>query len=304
MAAEQERVSLMRKKIFIAVGLALFSLTAVWQLALVPRLTERIPAGWQWGTNYIGYQTYLDPKTGKVPEKDVPTTYSQAINIVANSRQPGSVELDDRYLIHDIASGKVTYEYNYVAAVDPRTGAHLKPEYRGDHFLFPRNVERKTYNLRFSYLKGIPVTFQGEEEVTGLATYLFTYRGRGEYTESYAGTAEYPGVQVLPGQEIKCADDQFVFKAWVEPVTGEIIKIEENCLASDYIYEIASGKQLEAVDRWSGETAGNDVVNRVETVSRERASLLRTTRCIPSGLFVAGLLCFGLVLLPKKVIRK
>src|SRR5258708_7209861 len=102
MAAEQERGSLMRKKIFIAVGVALFSLTAVWQFALVARLTERIPAGWQWGANYIGYQTYLDPKTRKVPEKDVPTTYSQTINIVANSHQPGSVELDDRYLIHDI----------------------------------------------------------------------------------------------------------------------------------------------------------------------------------------------------------
>ena len=295
---------MIRRKIFIVAGLILLSLTAIWQFALMPRLTERIPAGWQWGTNYIGYQTYVDPKTGKLPEKDVPSTYSQTINIVANSRQPGSVELDARYLIHDIASRKVTYEYNYVAAVDPRTGAHLKPEYRGNYFLFPRNVERKTYNLRFSYLKGIPVAFQREEEVSGLATYLFSYRGRGEYTESYAGTAEFPGVQVKPGQEIKCADDQFVFKTWVEPVTGEIIKIEENCLASDYVYEIATGKQIEVVDRWSGETAGNDVVNRVDTVSRERTRFVWQTRYIPSGLFVAGLLCFGLVMLPKKAIRK
>jgi len=291
----------MRKRIFIVVGLILLSLAGFWQFALVPHLTERVPAGWHWGTNYIGYQTYLDPKTGKVPEKDAPTTYSQAINIVADSRHPGSVKLDDRYSIHDIASGKVTWEYDYVAAVDPRTGAHLKPEYRGDYFLFPRNVERKTYNLRFSYLKGIPVAFQREEEVVGLAAYLFTYHGRGEYTESYVGTAEYPGVQVKPGQEIKCADDQFAFNTWVEPVTGEILKIEESCLATDYVYEIATGKQLEAVDRWSGETAGNDVVNRVESVSRERTKLVWQTRYIPSGLFVAGLLCFGLGLLPRRL---
>src|SRR3981081_4546510 len=125
MGLAQQRVSLMRKKIFIVAGLALFGLTAVWQFALVPRLTERIPARWQWGTNYIGYQTYVDPQIGKLPERDVPSTYSQTIDIVANSRQPGSVELDARYLIHDIASGKVTYDYNYVAAVAPRTGAHL-----------------------------------------------------------------------------------------------------------------------------------------------------------------------------------
>jgi hypothetical protein len=294
----------MRKKIFIAAGLALLGFTAVWQFALVPRLTERIPAGWQWRTNYIGYQTYLDPETGKVPEKDVPTTYSQAIDIVADSRRPGSVELNARYSIHDIASGKVTWEYDAVAAVDPRTGAHLKPEFGGDYFLFPRNVERKTYSLRFSYLKGIPVAFQREEEVAGLAAYLFTYHGRGEYTESYLGTADYPGVHVKPGQEIKCADDQFVFKAWVEPISGEILKIEEGCLATDYVYDIATGKQIEAIDRWNGETAGNDVVNRVETVSRERTTLVWQTRYIPAGMFVAGLLCFGLVLLPKKGIQK
>jgi Porin PorA len=291
----------MRKKIFIVAGLILLSLTAVWQFALIARRTERIPAGWQWRTNYIGYQTYLDPKTGKVPEKDVPSTYSQVIDIVAKSRRPGAVELHARYSIHDIASGKVTWEYDYTATVDPQTGAHLKPEYRGDYFVFPRNVERKTYNLRFSYLKGIPVAFQREEEVEGLGTYLFAYRGRGEYTESYSGTAEYAGVSVKPGQEIKCADDQFVFKAWVEPVTGEILKIEESCLSTDYIYEIATGKQIEALDRWSGETFRDDVISHVEMVSQERTKLLWTTRYLPSSLLVAGLLCFASVMLPRRL---
>lgn len=290
----------MRKKIFMAVGLVLLGLTAVWQFALVPRWTERIPAGWSWESNYVGYETFPDPQTGQLPEKDVAGIYSNVIAIVANSRQPGSVELANRYSIIDIASGKLTFEYNYRAPVDPRTGAHLKAEYRGDHFLFPRNVEQKTYNLRFSYLKGIPVAFQREEEVGGLITYLFTYRGRGEYTESYAGTEEFPGVQVKPGQEIKCADDQFIFKAWVEPVTGEIIKIEESCLANSYVYDIATGKQLEVVDRWGGETEGNDVINRADIASRERTKLLWQTRYIPSALFVAGLLCFGLAIFPRE----
>jgi hypothetical protein len=290
----------MRNKIFITAGLILLTLTAVWHFVLVPRWTERIPAGWQWETNYTGYQTWPDPQTGQLPARDSTGTYTHSIAVADNSRQPGSVALNDRYLTHDVATGRVAYEYIYHALVDPRTGAHLKKEYRGDYFLFPRNVEQKIYNLRFSYLKGIPVAFKKEEEVAGLNTYLFTYRGRGEYTESYVGTADYPGVQVKPGQEVKCADDQFIFRAWVEPVTGEIIKIEENCNSNDYFYDIATGKQLEVVDRWGGETAGDDVVMRVETVSRQRASLLRTTRYIPAGLLVAGLLCFGFVLLPKR----
>ena len=290
----------MRNKIFIAAGLALFGLTAAWQFVLVPRWRERIPAGWQWETNYTGYQTWPDPQTGQLPKKDATGNYSHVMAIVANSHQPGSVELDDRYLTHDLAAGKVTYEYNYHALVDPRTGAHLKDEYHGDYFLFPRNVKQKTYNMRFSYLKGIPLAFQREEDVGGLTTYLFTYRGRGEYTESYAGTAEYPGVPVKPGQEIKCADDQFIFKAWVEPVTGEIVKIEESCSSNDYVYDIASGKQLTVIDRWGGETAEDDVISRVETVSRERSRLLRTTRYLPAGMLVTGLLCFGFLMLPKR----
>ena len=290
----------MRKKILMAVGLALFGLTAVWQFVLVPRWTERIPVGWQWESDFIGFNAYPDPQTGRMPETELTGTYTHAITVIANSRRPGSLELDDRYLIRDVVSGNVTWEYNFRAQVDPRTGAHLKVEYRGDYFLFPRNVEQKIYNLRFSYLKGIPVAFQREEEVEGLATYLFAYHGRGEYTEAYAGTAEYPGTKVQPGQEIKCADDQLVFKVWVEPVTGEIIKIEENCNSNDYIYDIATGKQLAAVDRWGGETVGDDVISRAEIVSRERTKLLRTKRYIPAGLLVAGLLCFGFVMLPKR----
>lgn len=294
----------MRKKILIAAGLSLLAFMAVWQLALAPRWTQRIRSGWAWKINYIGYQTFPDPQTGQMPEENTTGAYSQAISIVPNSEQPGSVELESEYLIQDTASGQITYEYKYLAPVNPQTGEHLREEYRGDYFVFPKNVEKKTYNLRFSYLKGIPVAFQKEVEIEGLNTYLFTYRGRGEYTESYAGTEQYPGTKVKPGQEIKCADDQFIFKVWVEPLTGVTIKIEESCHAGGFIYDIASGKQLEAVDRWGGVTAGDDVVGRVNSVSQERARQLWINRYIPLMLLLAGLLCFGLALIPKRFSKK
>lgn len=282
----------------------LVAVAAVWQFALAPGLTQRIRSGWTWKTNYIGYQTYADPQTGLIPEKDAAGTYSQSIGIVPDTLQSGSVELFSDYLVHDIANGQLTYEYKYVAPVNPQTGEHLKEEYRGDHFVFPRNVEKKTYKLRFSYLKGIPVAFQKEVEIEGLNTYLFAYRGRGEYTESYAGTEQFPGIKVKPGQELKCADDEFTFKVWIELLTGATIKIEEGCHAGDYVYDIATGEQLEAVDRWSGETAGDDVINRVTSANRERAWQLWVNRYIPTMLLLAALLCFGLVLIPRKSSKK
>ena len=291
----------MRKKILIAVGLALLSFTAVWQFALAPRWTERIPSGWSWKTDYIGFQTYADPQTGQISEKDVSTTYSQSVSIVPNSAQPGSVELDSEYAINDITSGQVSWEYKYLAPVNPQTGEHLKQEYRGDYFVFPRNVEKKIYSLRFSYLKGVPVAFQKEVDVEGLNTYLFAYHGRGEYTESYAGTEQYEGIKVKPGQEIKCGDDQYFFKIWVEPLTGATIKIEEGCHSGDHVYDVATGTQLETISRWDGVTAGDDVIDQVRAAEAERARLLWINRYLPAMSLLAGLLCFVCAWLPMNI---
>ena len=293
----------MRKKVLIPVGLALLGFTAVWQFALAPRLTQRIPSGWSWKIDYIGFQTYPDPQTGQIPEKDVSTTYSQSIKIVPHSQRPGSVELDSNYSINDITTGQVSWEYELLALVNPQTGEHLKPEYRGDYFVFPRNVEKKTYRLRFSYLKGVPLAFQKEVDLEGLNTYLFAYRGRGEYTESYAGTEKYLGTKVKSGQEIKCADDQFTFRIWVEPLTGATIKIDESCHSGDHVYDVATGAQLEGVSRWDGVTAGDDVITQVRSAGVERTRLLWFNRYLPSMFLLAGLLCFVCAWLPVNLPR-
>ncbi len=290
----------MRRKILIAAGLLLLILTAFWQFTLAPRWTRRIRSGWMWKTEYIGTQTFVDARTGRMPEEETTSIYSHLIGIVPNSEQSDSVELDDLLMIYDINNGQKILEYKYTATVNPETGEHLKEEYRGDYFMFPHHVEKKNYNLRFSYIKGIPVVFQKEVEIENLYTYLFAYRGRGEYTEAYAGTEEFPGIAVKPGQELKCADDQFIFKVWVEPLTGAMIKIEESCHAGDYIYDIATGKQLELVDRWGGMTAGDDVINRVRKAGRERARQLWINYYIPTMLLLMGLFCFGLAFITKK----
>gem|GEM_PF-628582 len=297
-------MSLTNRKVVAALGLTLLAAAAVWRLGVVPRLTERIPPGWSWSTNYIGFQTYADSQTQRIPERDVTSSYQQSAGIVSEAGRPRAVEIENRYSVRDINTGQVTFEYNTRATVDPQTGAHLSDEYRGNYLLFPRNAQKTTYRLCFSYLKGIPITFQGEEQIQGLDTYLYSYKGRGEYTEAFEGTAEYPGIRVEPGQEIRCADDQFYFRAWVEPLTGEIVKIQEGCPSGDYAYDAASNRQLYPVDRWGGETAGDDVIRRVESVGRERTRQLWIMRYIPLLLLFAGFVCLVSAALRRKSLRK
>lgn len=268
---------------------AFFAAALVWHLTLGQTLIQRIPPGWAWRSSYIGFLTYPDSKTGRFPEGNDPGLYDRIMAVQSEDR-PGSVTIRDAMKIVEPRTGATVWEYIAEFEVDPKTGRHLKPEYRDDYIVLPQNLEPGTYSLRTNYVEGIPLKFTRRDQIEGLDVYLFTYKGRGEYTESYAGTDEYEGTTVPPGHEIKCADDQLEFLLWAEPITGEAVKIREGCHPGDYIYETATGRQVEPVLRWAAETAGVDVVRRAEAI-RDRIIELRVARYAPFGLAGLGLIC-------------
>jgi hypothetical protein len=293
----------MNKRLWIVLASIFLGLAALWQFGLNGRWTQRIQPGWTWKSSFIGIATAPDLTTGTFPEQDPTSTTERRITVLSGDQAADALVLEDHYVVKDPLTGQTTWDYMFRAPVDPRTGAHLDVPYRGDYFVFPREVEKTTYRLRYSYLKGIPVAFQREEQIEGMTTYLFSYRGRGEYTESYAGTAEYTGITVQPGQEIKCADDQFSFNVWVEPVTGELLKVDEGCTSGDYLFDIATGKALSPVLRWRGVTIGDDIIRRAEQIRTARTTYLWASRYVGAGLLIAGLISLGLGVLrntPKK----
>lgn len=269
-------------------GLALLGLAAMTHLVLSERWAQRLPAGWSWKAEFVGRSSYPDTKTGQFPPQDALNQYVREFRVLDETRRPGRVRVHDRYTVIQMDNGKVIWEYLYEAEVDPHSGKHLEAEHANDYALFPRYVQKTTYSIRSNYLKGVPLRFEREERIDGLATYLFSYHGPAEYTESYAGTPDYPGVKVEPGQEIRAGDDRLDLRFWVEPVTGEIVKLEEAAPAGDWVYEVSTGKQLGPVFRWAGSTAGDDVIHRVSTIKTQRAWVLWTTRYGPGLLALAG----------------
>ena len=213
------------------------------------------------------------------------------MRIVSEEGRPNSVRIEDSFLIQDMVTGKTVWEYVLHADVNPANGQYLATDYQGQYLVFPRHVEKKTYILRANYLTGVPMAFQREVDVEGLPTYLFSYFGRGEYTDSYFGTQQFPGTRVLEQQEIKCDQDKFSFQVWVEPLTGAIIKLEEGCVTGDYIFDRATGEKLAAVSRWAGSTAGDDVLARADLIRAERARILWIETNIPLILLWLGIIC-------------
>jgi hypothetical protein len=280
----------MKKSRWLWLGAVQIALAFVWYFAISPHWQQRFPAGWGQEFNFIGISTPPDLTIDQFPPADLTGVYQRIFEVV--ERRAGAVTLQDQYVIRDSLTGQITYNYVFRADVDPITGAHLDAKYQGDYYVFPHEVEQKTYHIRNSYIKGVPVAFQREEQVEGLQAYLFSYHGPAEYTESYLGMADALGRKVEVGQEVRCADDQFRLDFWVEPVTGEVLKFAESCYAGDYVYDVATGKALFPVLRWGAVTAGDDVQGRVDSVRVQRTYYLWMVRYIPLFLFGTGLLCF------------
>jgi hypothetical protein len=290
------------RPLVLAAGLILLTAAGVWRFHVARRWTQRLPPGWSATSHYSGTVRYADPHTGRIPDGDQIADYDRNQILVDEGGRPGSVVFEERQVVHEVRTGTVVFEYATRDTVDPRTGAHLD-RHRGDAVVFPRDVQRTTYRLRSNYLKGIPVTFEGEDTLEGLPTYIFSYHGSLESTDSYAGTSDFPGVRAPAGQEIRCGDDRFYYRTWVEPLTGEQVKLEEGCPAGDYLVEVATGRRIAPIARWTGVTAGDALIERLTEVRRLRSRYLWTARYVPAALAGTGLLLVALAFRGKATER-
>jgi hypothetical protein len=278
------------KRSYIVAAVVLAGLAAVWHVWVGPHWTIRVPRNAVFASKYVGTDTNADPKTGVVPTRDVLSTYERTLRVVDASDWPRSVVVRDQYTTHDRETGAVGFEYILDERIDPRTGAWANGPHKGDIVLFPRNTQKRSYTMRSNYIEGIPLNFSGVDEIGGLEVYLFSYLGPLELTASYAGTPQSPAVKVLAGQEIRCADDQFYLRVWVEPRTGSELKVEEGCVSGDFIYDKATGSKVAAVDRWNGVTTGASLAARISEVYIARRNYMWASLYLPGLLLLASII--------------
>jgi hypothetical protein len=270
------------KNALLLVGIIMIAAAAVWKIAAAPRFDVRFPDGWKWSLTTFGTNLYADEKTGQFPDsKKFPTdddvnVSDRMITVSRQNTSSGLVRLDDHYLAKDPNTGAITWDFTYHADVDPR------------------NVQKgTTYRVRNTSYPGLPVTFQQETTVNGLAVYELAYVG------DYNNAAAYPETKLAEGQTIKCTN--FDLRYWVEPLTGEVVKYTEHCNA-DAVVDVASGKALNYLSRWSGETQSNSIIARVSEVSVQRNTYLWLTSYGPMllGIFGVALLGAGALLMSRR----
>lgn len=280
----------MTRKIYFILAIITTIMIPVWLFVILPQILWCIQPDWQKKVTCIGYTNNPDPKTSQWAGEET-MVYESEEKIIHRDGSKGVIE--DRYIIYNPLTGKIAWEYVPKFNVDLRTGIILDGEVaRGSYFSFPLHTAKKSYKLTKEYYKNLPFSFIREEDVEDLKCYLFEFKGVAEYTDCYAGTENYPGVAPLAGQEIR-SSASFIVRYWVEPVSGRIVKLEEDCPEGDWMVDIKTRKQLTPVLIWGRKTTGDTVSQQVNTARIRKKEIIFKERVIPACL--AGLaVIFGI----------
>jgi hypothetical protein len=191
--------------------------------------------------------------------------------------------------------------YSTALALDRKTGAALPwdgqwldtgndrqdVEYSGQIYKFPFGTEKKTYQIFDRDINATqPATFVKTEEINGVETYQFRQEIRD-------GRQEVPNdrLQVLLSQLVQGATTGEIHynntrTVWVEPVTGQFIKVQENQEKTLVGDNGESVKILDAVFTYTDDT----IKRSADTASSNRQRLQLVTVWGPLGLVVVGLI--------------
>ncbi|GAA0955444.1 DUF3068 domain-containing protein [Virgisporangium aurantiacum] len=164
---------------------------------------------------------------------------------------------------------------------------------RGLQYKFPFDTQKKDYTFfDISLRRALPIAYDGEESVNGLATYRFVQR----IEPTKVKTQQVPG-SLFGSTEGTLSSDQMyenVRKIWVEPHTGQIVKGEEQ---QRQFLQGPGNKQfvvLAGTLAWTPQT----VQQQVDKASEAADRLVLLTRTGPIVMWtVGGLMVIGGVLL-------
>lgn len=274
------------KRVILVLGLVLVLFSAAWYFVLRHNFNLRFPDGWTWAFDSIGYGSYTD-ENGTFPEgttvADDPLSISaRTVRASSEGAPAGFVKISDHFETFDPITNEITWSLDFDAIVDPVTGKHAEGDLAGDYYFLPQNVDRNTiYPISNTSYRSLGMSFQKEEVLNGITTYLFAYYG------DFNNSAAYPDTPLEANQTIICFDVELEY--WVEPNTGEIVKYREWC-EGDYIVNTETNERGIALQRWGAESTGDDLLRRAEEVKNLLFQYQLRNLYLPIGLAVLGII--------------
>ncbi|MEV0719200.1 DUF3068 domain-containing protein [Asanoa sp. NPDC050611] len=198
--------------------------------------------------------------------------------------------------------------YSTKLALDRETGAAVPWEgqwldtgndrqdvdYSGQIYKFPFGTEQETYQIfDRDVLATQPANFVKTEEINGLETYQFTQEIREARQQLPADRMKSLLAALLPGATSGNIVYNNTRTVWVEPTTGQFIKVQEDQEKSLIGDNGQSVKILDALFTYTDDT----ISRSADTASSNRQLLQIVTLWGPLALVLIGLILVGLGLM-------
>lgn len=281
----------MLKKIILPLGILLLIGSAAWYFLVTPKTEDRFDEDWTWNYDidgsYAEFPEGTDETIYETPISDYDIESASVYKVSINKDRSS----DERFVIEsyyadiDAITEEEVYSYTTEYLVDPANGKYLDEELSEYYYMFPRNLEKKAYPLYDDYYGVTIFEYVSEETIGGLKVYKFRHSDEKlDETETYIET-EY----LAPDTELGVACQDVELYYWVEPTTGDILKLEENC-PREYYFNLATGEDAGPYGRWYYESSGDDLQKRSEEIKSELNSYRWQTLYAPLLLLGSGLI--------------
>ena len=258
--------------ILIFFSIALLVLIPIWMLLVAPYLIK-IPDDFRYSVDIISKDNFYDASTGSYSGEIGSDTF---FSYEVISRRKNNVLLIKNLFDVRSPSGAEIFSVERIYGIDRKTGMHVAgygDKDREGYLLAPRHMKRgQDYTYwHINYDTPAQMLFQGEEIINGLKVYRYKEEYHADQTEDLT---HLPNVGVTRGINL-----DIDLQTWVEPVSGRLVKYEDNTIA--YYYDLHTRNRIHPWNKFSNRYSRGSVMEQVRFAKIEKQRILLIGRIIP-----------------------
>ncbi len=232
-------------------------------LIIAPQF-KKLPKDFSYEADVVSLDNFYDEaKQQYSGEKRSVTKFSYEVTGIKD----GMLAVKNVFDVRKITGEKI-FAVERLYGIDPKTGQHVAGygDRERDGYLFaPKNLikgEPFTY-WHINYDGPAHMTFVREENLLGLQVYRYETDYKGVRIDQTKNLTNLPGVGVTRGIELEPR-----LQIWVEPVTGRMVKYEDNTVA--YYYDLKTGARQNPWNHFSNKYTSESVIEQVGIAKKEK----------------------------------
>ena len=265
----------------------------IWIFLAAPHL-KRLPTDFRYEADIFSIDNFFDEEKERFLGPQISKT--RFTYEVAKSHNGNALIIQNVFDVRTLTDEKIfSVTRNY--GIDPQTGRHLLglgDRDREGYLFAPRWSWKRPYTYwHINYDTPARMLFQGADNIGGLAVHRFAADYHADQTKNLGFL---PGVPAIRGVQL-----DINLQVWIEPVSGVLVKYEDNTTA--YYYDIKSGKRLVPWNKFHNRYTDTSLKDHVRLASREKWKILGMDIILPALLALGTILTLYAGSFKKGLIR-